>query len=181
MNWIELASWKYLQGNFKGNLKGENTNPTKKLPAFFFSNHWIASTSCPNSLIQPLDHTIPKSFKRFYTLEVEQFAPENVPFPKGKYRLPTIIFRRGENVKLREGNGWPTWLCGGFLKWWVSPTNPWGSPTKNGSFWCVLVYHHLRKHPCDSATMVPNQHKNKGCESPRCSVDPESNLLLGLT
>ena len=24
--------------------------------------------------------------------------------------------------------------CGGFLKWWVSPTNPWGFPTKNHHF-----------------------------------------------
>ena len=37
---------------------------------------------------------------------------------------------------------------GGFLKLWVSPTIPWGFPTKNdqhlGCFW---GYHHLRKHP----------------------------------
>ena len=106
---------KTLQGNLKGNLKGENFQiASSKLPANCFNtNLWIAPYSCPNSLIQPLDHIIPKSFKRF--------------------------------------KGWPTWLCGGFLKWWVSPTKPMGFPTKNGSFWGVKWGYH----PCDSATMVP--------------------------
>ena len=34
---------------------------------------------------------------------------------------------------------------GGFLKWWYPTTM--GFPTKNDQFWCVLGYHHFRKHP----------------------------------
>ena len=35
--------------------------------------------------------------------------------------------------------------CGGFLKWWYPTTM--GFPTENDQFWCVLGYHHFRKHP----------------------------------
>ena len=35
----------------------------------------------------------------------------------------------------------------GFLKWWVSPTNPWVFLLKIIILGCFWGYHHLRKHP----------------------------------
>ena len=48
-------------------------------------------------------------------------------------------------------------LIGAFLKWWVSPTNPWGFPTKNDHFGVFGEYHYLRKH---TNYMTPTQTKN---------------------
>ena len=36
---------------------------------------------------------------------------------------------------------------GGFLKWWVSPTNPWVFLLKMDHMGVFWGYHHLRKHP----------------------------------
>ena len=44
-------------------------------------------------------------------------------------------------------------ICG-FLKWWVSPTNPWGFPTKNDHFEVFWGYHHFRKHPYPRSSNV---------------------------
>ena len=42
------------------------------------------------------------------------------------------------------------YIWGGFLKWWLSPTNPWGFPTKNDQHLGCFAWgetHHLRKRP----------------------------------
>ena len=56
-------------------------------------------------------------------------------------------------------------LIGAFLKWWVSPTNPWGFPTKNDHFGVFGEYHYLRKH---TNYMTPTQTKNfEGKQKPQ--------------
>ena len=58
--------------------------------------------------------------------------------------------RNQELVNWRNG-----WMYGGFLKWWVSPTNPWVFLLKMISTWGVKWgYHHLRKHPYESVWNV---------------------------
>ena len=46
------------------------------------------------------------------------------------------------------GVEYPGLDVGGFLKWWVSPTNPWVFLPKMIILWWFGGYHHLRKHPC---------------------------------
>ena len=53
----------------------------------------------------------------------------------------------------------------GFLKWWVSPTNPWVFPTKNNHFGVEIEgkTHHFRKHQpqvlCGSILSLPIPHR----------------------
>ena len=70
---------------------------------------------------------------------------------KGKFQFSSICttttFRMWSKLRSSRGFWHHIQLVGGFLKWWVSPTNPWGFPTKKDHFGVFWGYHHLRKHP----------------------------------
>ena len=51
---------------------------------------------------------------------------------------------------------WGAIWCGGFLKCWVSPTNPWVFLLKMIILGWFCWYHHLRKHPCEPDDIPPS-------------------------
>ena len=66
---------------------------------------------------------------------------------------------------------YPTFPYGRFLKWWVSPTNAWGFPTKNAWFWGVLGVPPFKETPISWRILLPSY------ESPSIWVTSINNVL----